>query len=145
VSKGDGLVGCGKEVNEATPTTAAGENVIPDGTYRRDDSLEALMKAGLDKAAAEEYVGVHTFTLADGVYLETPPSDATFPPCRGTYSSTATRLEVRFETNCSGKLSGTWVLDGKSLLLSDLRDLSAPDGKGGVDAIFGGRPFTKIK
>ena len=146
VSERDRPVACGKEAKAPTPTAApAGMNVIPDGTYRRENSLEALMKAGVDKATAEEYDDVFTFTLADGVFTETPPPGATFQACTGSYSSTETRLEVRFETNCSGTLSGTWAVDGKSLLLSDLRDLMAPDGKGYVDAIFGGSPFTKIE
>ena len=136
-------VACGVE-EEASPTVSDGENVIPDGTYRRDNSLKALMKAGLDKTSAQEYVGVLTFTLDQGVYTETPPPGASFPPCVGTYSSTETRLEVRFETNCSGTLAGTWKLDADRLRLSDLQDLTNPKAEIFVEANFGGRPFTRI-
>ena len=102
------------------------------------------MEAGLDEAAAEEYVGVLTFTLDQGVYTETPPPGATFPPCVGSYSSTETQLEVRFETNCSGTLAATWEIGAEGLRLSDVQDLAHPEAKLFVEAIFGGRPFTRI-
>lgn len=145
VGDGDRPVACGEAIQDATPTaTPAGENVIPDGTYRRENSVQALMEAGVDEATAQDYAGIHTFTLDDGVYRETPPPEAAFPPCTGSYSSTETQLEVRFETNCSGTLSGTWAIEGNDLLLSDLRDLANPKAEVYVEAIFGGRPFTKI-
>lgn len=137
-------VACGVEPKDVKTTLPVGENAIPDGTYRRDNSLKSLMKAGLDKASAEEYAGVLTFTLDHGVYTETPPPGATFPPCTGSYSSTESQLEVRFETNCSGTISGTWALAANGLLLSDLQDPAHPEGKRFVEAIFGGRVFAKI-
>ncbi len=145
VPEADRPVACGKATQDATPTAIpVGENVIPDGTYRRENSLQALMDAGMDEARAKEYAGILTFTLDDGVYRETPPPGATFPPCVGSYSSTETQLEVRFETNCSGTFSGTWALEGDDLLLSDLRDVANPNWQASLDAIFGGRPFTRI-
>ncbi len=144
VSEDERPVACGVEAEEASPAVPAGENVIPDGTYRRDNSLEALMEAGLDEAAAEEYVGVLTFTLDQGVYTETPPPGATFPPCVGSYSSTETQLELHFETNCSGTLAATWEIGAEGLRLSDLQDLTNPESGVFLEAIFGGRPFTRI-
>lgn len=138
---------CGTDGAATTAPSAvpAGENVIPEGTYRRDNTLEALMAGGLPEKFAKEYVGVLTFTLAHGVYTETPPPGATFPPCVGSYSSTATHLEILFETHCSGKLTATWATGPTGLLLSRLVDTVNPAASGGAEAIFGGgRPFTKI-
>lgn len=144
VSEDQRPVVCGVKAEEATPAVPAGENVIPDGTYRRDNTLETLMEAGLDEADAEDYAGVLTFTLEQGVYTETPPPGATFPPCVGSYSSTQNQLEVRFETNCSGTLAATWTIGADGLRLSDVHDLVYPSAGLLVEAVFGGRPFTRI-
>lgn len=144
VSEDERPAACGVKSKETSPAVPAGENVIPDGTYRRDNSLDALMEAGLDEADAEEYAGLLTFTLDQGVYTETPPPGATFPPCVGSYSSTETQLEVRFETNCSGTLAATWQIGAQGLRLSDLQDLTTPEYGVLLEAVFGGRPFTRI-
>lgn len=144
VSEAELPVACGSEAEESSPTVPVGENVIPDGTYRRDNTQASLEAAGMDAATAQEYAGVLTFTLGGGVYTETPPAGATFPPCSGSYSSTQTQLEVRFETNCSGTLSAAWELVEDGLLLSELQDLAYPEAAGDLQAIFGGRPFTRI-
>ncbi|GAA4108029.1 hypothetical protein GCM10022415_00400 [Knoellia locipacati] len=146
VPEGDRPAACGSAVAQpSTSAPAAGANLIPDGTYRRDNTLASLVAAGIPEASAKEYVGALTFTLDGGVYTETPPPGATFPPCVGSYSSTATRLELRFETNCSGALAAAWVGTPEGLLLSDLEDATNPRQSTFVEAIFGsGRPFTKI-
>ena len=144
VSEAERPVACGSDAEETASTVPAGTNVIPDGTYRRDNTVESLVEAGMDEATAQQYAGMLTFTLDGGVYTETPPAGATFPPCTGSYSSTDTRLEVRFETNCSGTLSATWEAVDEGLVLSDLRDLVFPEAAADLEAIFGGRPFTRI-
>lgn len=145
VSEGDRPVSCGTASEEPAVTATPSEtNVIPDGTYRRDNSQEALLAAGLDEASAKDYAGVLTFTLDGGVYTETPPPGATFPPCVGSYTSTEKTLDVRFETNCSGAVTGTWAIEGDMLLLSDLHDPTHPEADPFLEAVFGGRPFTSI-
>ncbi|MEA2247218.1 MAG: C4-dicarboxylate-binding protein DctP [Solirubrobacteraceae bacterium] len=130
--------------SSASGPPAGGEDAIPEGVYRTELSKDELVDAGLERALAVEYNGVHTIKLEDGKVEDLIRADEVAPPCPGEYESSATMLRVRWQPpNCSGGLDAQWTLKGDELTFTDIEGLSAEETRI-VRAVFGTKPFIKI-
>ena len=137
---------CGAPVPLATPDPSGPPSVpatFPEGTYRRDVTLDALLAAGVDEVTARHHAAVWSLTLKDGVLVD--------PGCPGTtYTTTGGRLTVTSGPTgpdcgeAAGKVlfSAGWHLDGDQMTFTDVLTGHGSDVL--IAAIFGGGPFTKI-
>jgi TRAP-type C4-dicarboxylate transport system substrate-binding protein len=131
---------------ETGPTSGAAADArdggIPDGVYRTANSIDELVEAGLDRATAADYDGVHTLTLKDGKLEDLHRGDES--TCHGSYTSTATTLEVRFQdATCSGGFASRWTLRDGMLRLTGIHSSDAVE-TAITSADFGANPWEKI-
>lgn len=116
---------------------------IPNGVYRTQVTEAELLKAGLPRDE-EEYDGVHTLTLEDGEFVDELRRDTPIPDCLGSYTSSATTVELRFETECTGNMSAHWSLRDGHLRFTRIGSSEDPSGIPILRAVFGSKPFKKI-
>ena len=102
-----------------------------------------LLKAGLPRDE-EDYDGVHTLTLEDGEFVDELKRDTPIPDCLGSYTSSATTVELRFETECTGNMSAHWSLRDGYLRFTGIGSSEDPSDIPVLRAVFGVKPFKKI-
>jgi hypothetical protein len=120
-------------------SVASGRAAFPEGVYRTEESAAFLRRTGLSAADADSYAGVHTMRFRDGGLVDTiEPSNGT-PPCRGSYTSTATTLSIHFEINCEGAFTARWRITGRLLRLSQFTPSDEL-----TRAVFGAKPYRRI-
>lgn len=116
---------------------------IPDGVYRNEWTTEELVAAGLTAEVAADYSGLHTFRLDDGRLVGEQVGQYRPPPCYGSYTSTATTVQIRFETNCSGGFTASWTIRDDKLVFTNLQSLNEAD-TALTNVMFGTKQFQKI-
>jgi TRAP-type C4-dicarboxylate transport system substrate-binding protein len=134
---------CGPVAADASPDPTLDGSEFPEGTYRMEMTADFLMDAGVDRPTAFNHAGIWTLTFRDGQIID--------PTCPGgTYSVTEDR--VTFQMGPTGEGCGTaagkvlfsarWTLDGDQLRFLDVQSGHGSDLL--IEALFGGKPFTKI-
>lgn len=132
---------CAESIEAAPVQGEAAEAEFPEGIYRMEMTADFLIDAGIDNFTASNHAGIWTLTFADGVFQEST--------CAGTYAVESARVTITLgnDPTCGTAankvlFSAGWILDGDQLQFVDV--LSGHGSDVLIEALFGGKPFTKI-
>jgi hypothetical protein len=141
---------CQPTVPPSPSATAAdvgtGDQSVLDGIYRYEVTEEYLLAKGVEPGSAHADWGVHTFTMANGVFTDAWSNPVDTVSCAGTYTIHGRRVTLRFTRNCFGDSRASFLRVGDVLRWSDIESLPPFDTAEfqASNEAFWGVPYTRI-
>jgi TRAP-type C4-dicarboxylate transport system substrate-binding protein len=138
---------CGPEPAAPTDAGAKSEGEFPEGVYRMELTLDALLEAGLDRPTAGEHAGTWEMTFDDGSLRIKDTNTATgrVTTDNGVYCVADGRVTLGLlgtPPACGDFWNAAWEVSGDTLKFVDVTTDSGFQLL--LATIFGSTPFTKI-
>jgi TRAP-type C4-dicarboxylate transport system substrate-binding protein len=143
-----GEVGPGDTSAEAagSGTSAVDSGEFPQGSFRAERTVEALMASGMSEADAHNYQGLWTLTFDEGALRIEDPAGA----CDGTYTVASGRVSLVLgsDPSCGTAANNVlftagWLVDGEELRFEQLVAGNEPDTEL-LAALFGDALWVKV-
>jgi TRAP-type transport system periplasmic protein len=131
------------------PASVDDEGVFPEGVYRVEHTIEALVAAGVDRPTAADHAGMWTMWFSDG-QLRVENERATTGEVVvdvGVYCVEDGRVVLGIDAFtdppiCGTFWSGAWVLDDDELTFDDVTSHHGYQVL--IEALFAGKPWQRI-